>query len=287
MIDCLTPYSIASSIKLLRDIHTGAVAVFEGDSDIRLFSKFLDEAACVPINAYNKDNALKVIAILEEEGIPGVLAIVDADYWRVDGLGPPSPNVFATDEHDLEATIFRSPALDDMLTEFGSRTKIALYTARTAASVGDTILAIAVPIGFLRWASSLSGLNLRFEGLVFARFVQLRIPLALDRARFIRAVLDNSQRHDLSMKQIDEHISGREKSGADPWQVVCGHDLCCVLSLALRSLLGTKNANEVCVDLVELSLRLAYQQPHFRVTSLYHSIERWQVATGYRVFPEQ
>jgi hypothetical protein len=287
MIESLTPHSIASTVRLLRDAHAGAIAVFEGDTDIRLFSKFLDETVCVPINAHNKDNALGVLEILDAEGVTGVLVIVDADYWRLEGVGPPSPNAFASDEHDLEVTIFKSPALEHVLAEYGSPAKIGSFAATTATTIRGAVLAVVVPIGCLRWASLRSGLNLRFEGLVFSRFVQLRAPMALDRPRFIKTVLAKSHRLDLSVDQVANLMAARENVAADSWQVVCGHDLCCVLSLALRTLLGSNNANEVRPEVIELSLRLAYQEPHFRATALYRSIEHWEQATGYRVFTQQ
>jgi Protein of unknown function (DUF4435) len=52
------------------------------------------------------------LAILEQRGFQGVLAIVDADFDR---LVPPtyqSLNLLLTDAHDLETMLIQSPALE-------------------------------------------------------------------------------------------------------------------------------------------------------------------------------
>jgi hypothetical protein len=74
-----------------------------------------------------------------------------------------------------------------------------------------------------------------------------------------------------------DHIS---KSGHNPLNICCGHDLIFILSFCLRKLWGTNNTNEVSPDIIDKGLRLAYEQMYFSSTQLYKAIEEWQINNG-------
>ena len=107
----LTAYDTANTVRMTRTQHPGAVMMVEGDTDMRVFKRFVKETDCLLIPAANKDNAIGALEILEKDNIKGVLAIVDADFWNLDGIKPDSLNVFLTDTHDLETMIFFTSAL--------------------------------------------------------------------------------------------------------------------------------------------------------------------------------
>jgi len=283
MIDALTAGSIASTIRLLRDSHAGSIVLLEGDSDTRLFKKFTDPAVCFLVNAYNKENVLSVVQMLEAEGMQGVLGIVDADFWRLEGISPPSRNILVTDTHDLESMILTSRALENLLTELGSPSKIAKCEGM-GSPVRAIILNGALPVGYIRWASLRFGLQLRFTGLNFSKFLNLRRSLAPDTIKLAKAVLDNSQKHDLLPRDLIKKMHSLMLPSYDPWQVVCGHDAVAVLSLSLKGLLGTNDAHEVAPQRLEVFLRLAYQLPYFQSTRLHASILQWQIITSFSVF---
>jgi len=64
----------------------------------------------------------------------------------------------------------------------------------------------------------------------------------------------------------------------DPWHVCCGHDLVCILSIGLRKIIGTWNPNDIKPDVLERSLRLAFERSYFHKTQLYVSIQQWEKA---------
>ena len=88
MTDVITPESIAASILLLRDVHKGSVLILEGFSDTRLYGKFIDGDNCQIVNAFNKSNAVRVTELLEAKNLFGIVTIVDADFWSIEGYEP-------------------------------------------------------------------------------------------------------------------------------------------------------------------------------------------------------
>ena len=62
----------------------------------------------------------------------------------------------------------------------------------------------------------------------------------------------------------------------DPWQLCCGHDLICVLSIGLRRKFGSRTHQEVEPKHINTLLRLAFETSHFRTTQLYSSIRKWE-----------
>ena len=105
-------------------------------------------------------------------------------------------NLFITDTHDLETMLLKSPALETLLIEFGSDTKIKELTHQLGKSVRDILLDSGTPIGYLRWVSHKENLWLKFEGIVFKKFTDDK-TLTIDIAKMITTVKNKSERHDL------------------------------------------------------------------------------------------
>ncbi len=283
MTDVITPESIATSILLLRAVHKGSVLIVEGYSDSRLYGKFIDGDNCQIVNAYNKSSAVRVTELLEKKNFFGIVTIVDADFWSIEGYEHPSSNILRTDTHDLETMLVSSPALDHVLAEYGSQDKIMAYCRKSGAEIRESIIQVTMPIGCLRLESKIQSLNLRFEELKFTDFVRSRKGLSLDIKRLVKAVVNHSKRHDISQINLVRSIQADIKRGYDAWQVSCGHDAITIISIALRSLVGTNNTNDVKPDVLEKSLRLAYQFSHFHETRLYSSLSKWEDANNLKV----
>jgi len=284
MRELLTADDIASEIRLTRGpSFSGAFLIVEGEtSDLRVYGRLIDRELCRIIPSHGKENAIHVLEILESENFAGVLAIVDADFWRLEGRELPSSNLFITDTHDLETMILKSPALDKLLTEFGSADKIERFIERLGKSIRDVLLDSGTPIGYLRWISQKEGLSLRFEGIVFSRFLDDE-ALNIDDSEMITEVKNKSQRHDLRVEDLRNSIDELANTNHDPWDICCGHDLVCILSFGFRKALGSKTVGP---ELIETSLRLAYEATYFLVTQLYKSLRVWEKANQpFRIFP--
>jgi hypothetical protein len=90
------PDDIANEIILTRDNPDKEFLSFllvEGHTDGNFCQNFTDIKKCQIVIAYSKSTAIQVLSILEKEAVPGILAIVDADFDMLEGKSPHSPNL--------------------------------------------------------------------------------------------------------------------------------------------------------------------------------------------------
>uniref|UniRef100_UPI00403ECFE0 DUF4435 domain-containing protein n=1 Tax=Microcoleus sp. TaxID=44472 RepID=UPI00403ECFE0 len=274
MREYITPNYIANQIRLLRNQpqyteHSFLIA--EGDTDARLWKNLVDSTKCRVEIAHNKDNAVQVLNILEKDNFAGVLAVVDADFWILEGVVKCSPNLLLTDTHDLETMLLKSPALEKVLLEHGSEAKINNF----AKDIRQTLLESAKIVGYLRWASLKFNYCLKFEGLAFNKFVDDK-TLALNESKLFQTVKNNSQKPGLDEPESRANMDSLKTNTQDMWYICCGHDMISILSIALCKALGSCNSKEVEPNVLEKYLRVAYESAHFRETKLYRSIQRWE-----------
>nr|WP_243146916.1 DUF4435 domain-containing protein [Scytonema sp. UIC 10036] len=118
----------ANQIRLRRSTFSGTFLLVEGSSDKTFYDRFVDKAACQLVSVSGKPSSkLRVIAvleILEKSTFQGILAIIDADFERLETFIYSSPNLLRTDTHDLETMLINSPALNKVVAEFASEEKI-------------------------------------------------------------------------------------------------------------------------------------------------------------------
>lgn len=266
-------HDIANHARMLRSLHSGAILIVEGDKDRRVYERFIDNTSCKLIYAYGKTNALDAIDILEKGTFRGCLAIIDSDFFRVDGIKPNTPNIVLTDTHDLETMLFSSGGLEKVLSEFGSAQKIG----KLNKPIRDFLLERAVPIGLLRWISSPTkdNLCLSFKGLWYETFLD-KTTLNLDMDKMIDEVVANSRPCTVKKDSIKPKIVTLNNGSHDPWQICSGHDLIEILFFGLKNTFGNKKAKKLSPDVFDSMLRIAYDHSHFALTHLYSSIKAWE-----------
>lgn len=271
MREYITPERIANQIRMRRSTYLGTFLIVEGRSDKLVYDRVVESKKCEFSIACGKENGIKALEILEKDNFAGVLLIVDADFWRLENNLPSSPNLVLTDCHDLEMMILKSPALEKVLSERGSEDKIEEF----GKDIRLTVLEIGKMLGYLRWVSLREKLALKFEELTFSKFID-KSTLDINNSKMIKAVKEHSQK--LSLKEIDiqTSINSLKHDSHDPWQVGCGHDLICILSIGLSKKWGSWNYNDVKPDILERELRLAYEESYLRKTQLYASIKQWE-----------
>jgi hypothetical protein len=276
--DLLTLERHANTIQQQRQSYSGSFLLIEGTLDMKFYRRFINEDNCRLSSHEGKENVIAVLKVLEQRGFQGVLAIVDADFDR---LMPPtylSPNLLLTDTHDLETMLIQSPALEKVLFEFGSEKKIEEF----GRDVRQTLLDAGTSIGYLLFISRSRLLNLKFEGISFSKFIDEH-SLVIDENAFLQEVRNKSQAFGLSIQDLQQDLTQQKNAGFDPWQVCCGHDLIQILSIGLQKALGTKNSTEVKQDILERSLRLAYEKVDFLGTQLYSDIRAWEIRNSQSV----
>jgi len=268
----INPPRIANKILMLRGKEEYALRSFvlvEGSTDNRVYGKIFCMTYCQIETCYNKLNALEVLGILESRNTQGILAIIDADFDRLDNKVYTSSNILFTDTHDLETMLIKSPALEDVLRENSSQEKIINLDVRCM------ILKSSSVIGCLRWLSLQKGYSLKFQEMDFSNFIE-QSNLEVNKLKLIRYISSRSQPLNIPDSQLLNELKSLEQRNPDSWQVSCGHDMVNILGFGLRRVLGTNAAQDVKSERLEKELRLAYNYAYFNATELYSGIIRWE-----------
>jgi hypothetical protein len=277
----------ANEIKMLRSTFSGTFLLVEGRSDETFYKNFVDQNTCRLRVTGGKQRAIDILQILDNETTPsgsrfaGVLAIVDADFDRLESSPHQSPNLLRTDTHDLETMILQSPALDKLLAIFASDDKLKEF----GRDVRTALLEAGISIGYFLWLSKSENLNLTFDGIKFKEFIDDK-TLQINELKLINEVKNKSQPAAKSAlsdpSAVQKRIAAKKKDDHNPWQVCRGHDLVEILSIGLRKALGSNNATDVEArsderkSTLENQLMLAYDAAYFLKTQLYQEILAWE-----------
>lgn len=270
-----TVYTITNTARMMRTQYSGTILIVEGSTDSRVYGRLVSKTECRIIPAEGKEKAINALEMLEKDSFNGVLTIVDADFWKIEGVEPNNSNILLTDSHDLETMILYSDALDSVLSEFGSDPKIM----DLGKPIRDILLESGLPIGYLRWLSSTTkdNLSLKFKKLSFDKFVN-KNTLIVNIDNLIEQAKTNSKNSKLDANATKLKIIALAGEGHDPWQVCSGHDLVIFLSIGLQNIFGNHRGKSVTPDVVEGILRVAYDHSHFSLTNLHNSIKTWEKA---------
>jgi hypothetical protein len=262
------------------------VLLLEGDSDEKLFRRFVADPEMLIIPTWGKQNAIDAVEILESCKQEGIVAIVDADFGHLAGSLPPSRNVLVTDDHDIEMMIIRTDAFIAVLRELGSTSKLKKFAKGLEREVREILLEKSLIVGHFRLLSFLDGLGLCFEGLRFDRIIN-RDSLALDSEALVTNVLALTHNPQLNRRSTQRRLRTllEEHTHDDPYQICCGHDFVAILGIGLRKALGNKSKEAASPEAVCIALRLAYEAEVFRQTTLYSTARRWSDENqGYSIF---
>lgn len=265
----------ANAIRLRRSTFSGTFLLVEGWTDQTFYERFIDETTCELMSISGKPSSklliIDVLGILEKDNFDGILAIVDADFDHLETSPHTNPNLIRTDTHDLETMLINSRAFDKVIREFGSQEKMTKF----GRDIRTALLEACMPVGYLLWVSNRDGLNLTFEKIEFSNFIDKK-TLKIDELKLIQEVKNKSQAFTLKDEDLQQRIINQKSGNHDPWQVCCGHHLVEILSLSLRKAIGSANDNDVKPDILERSLRLAYEETYFYKTQIYLSICTWE-----------
>lgn len=262
---------IASEIQLTRSHHQGSFLIVEGRDDRLFMEAFTSRNTCQIFVARDKQAVLESISVLDGIGFRGALGLVDADFDRVSGVKHTSANIVSYDCHDLESMLIFSPALERVLIEFGSRSKIS----GRGGNVLSLLVGRAMCIGYLRLHSMLGQHGFRFQG--------IRCSSWIDRSSFnwsfdelVKAVDNNTTGQSLDAGQLRRNVDTLAGAKYDSREVCVGSDLVDILSLGLRSALGSNNAGVVSGETLRRSLRLGYSIGSLLKSDVGRGIRQWE-----------
>ncbi len=285
MIDNITASDIANEISMLRSAFKGTVLVVEGITDSRLYSKFIDKNGAKVVIAYSKDNVRHSVAECSgKRNDQKILGIIDADIDHLTGKMY-SPPIFVTDERDLETTILRTSALDDVLTEYADQDALSQFEKRFG-KVRDVIARSSYPIGLLMYISVRDGIGLSFKDLEYYNFIDKK-TLAIDVKRMVDDIFMHSSSKSIGKKELIDRIESEEELLDDPWIAARGHDAVFILLIGFVNIFGSYNCCSMNAGKLGGALRLAFGYDDFRETDLYKYTLQWSMKYNFTLWMDR
>ena len=264
----MAPAGLVAEVKMRRTLHDGSFLVVEGKDDER-FWKSRCHDSCRLIDGMGKQNVLRGLRRLDEINFRGALGVVDSNHDHLQDMPLPSANLVATDAHDLECLLCRSPALERVLAEYGDADKIARFEQGHGMDVRTALLDRGLAFGRLRWAARRFEPSLGLGNINPRRFVDER-TWVVDDEQLVR-VASSSAEVDVQMLQREV----TQLPPQDPWRVVRGHDLIEILRIGLCRVLGSLQAN-TGVGAIARLLRQAMEMQDLQSTGLREDMRRWE-----------
>jgi hypothetical protein len=281
MRESITFTDICNEVMMTRTLSKGPFILVEGVTDDRFYGKFASDETTI-IQCHSKDSVRKAVKELSgRRKVEEVIGIVDADLDVLDRR-PVSPPLFRTDCRDLEMMCIRGNALDDIVNEYGDRSKVAKFKERRGP-VREAVLKASVPLGILMHVSKRHGFGLNFGDLDFGSFIDPR-TLSIDLNAMIDGVVANSRRTSVSKRALLREVQEEMESLEDPWNAGRGHDAVEILLLGLKKGFGSFNSRYLTNGALGGALRLAFSDSDFRATDLCKDTSRWAERKGLRLW---
>lgn len=276
--------TLANQVRLERAVHTGSFFLVEGNSDAKLFGKFIDGEKCSIVVCIGRERLLEAISILKRQAFTGALGFADKDF--ADDVGYPHYEgaVVFTDKNDIVISIICSAALTNIANEFGVKKRIGAVVEATGKAICDLVFEAASPIGALRLLSIKNRWSLKFSGMSY-KFANAHLP-EIDINRTINHVAQRSNVVGLpTINEIRQQVDEIIRSTYDLWRICQGHDCVRVLGRAFHKQLGNSNRfnSDDGATHLEGILRLAYEYAFFVETEAFHRIREWEHSSGYRI----
>lgn len=290
MLEHINQFTVANDVRMRRATFKGAFLLVEGRSDQKLFVKFTDFNETQVVVCRTRSDVIDAIHTLNAGNYSGVVAIIDADFDRVEGRFAPSVNVFFTDAHDAELMMVScDDAIGALLAEFSSPEKLTQWLNSNPTSLVVHLVEEGSKIGALLLYSIRTNAAFDFgsfkNGLRLSDFVN-EVDLRIDINNLVQHVLNRSGRPYTPKQPIIDGVLAIFAEGHPPVELCRGHDLMDLIGFALRSAVGSCLQVDVAGHKLEGYLRVAYSMHCFSRTKLWKDITEWQrLNTPYMVFP--
>ncbi len=253
----------------------------EGNTDQRLYSKFIDPKNAKIIPAFSKTNVVNVVNKMVSRRDGKVIGIVDRDLDELKGRIY-SPPIFYTDYRDLEMMLINSNALEEVLIEYGDPDMIERFK-RANGDIREAIIESAYPLGLLMYVSHVRGYNLNFKNLSFTNFIDKR-TLRVDLLKMVQTVIDSTFGCELSKRAVLKDLQAHMSDYEDKKSIARGHDTVKVLLIGLKDTFGSYNSTSLNEGALGGALRLAFSLEEFNNTELYSAVLKWASDRNLRIW---
>jgi hypothetical protein len=275
----MQPVDIVPELLMKRTTCKGLLVLCEGDTDARVFERFLATERCTLHSCDGKGRVLAAFRAAKTTRLGPMVGIVDADFWPLQGVRPPQ-SVFTTDAHDLDMQMLLSDALNVALREIcdGPRLQRFLDNQKSSSFLEWASKRAVVP-GAARFVNEISACRLKFSGVDPGYY--LRGDLLFESDSYLEAVVKNSAWSRVSLRDLKRRVSQQLAANHDLRWLLNGHDVVSIMASACRHEdFKNRVAGYYTVRNVEAAVRLAYDSVFFRRSRTYADLRNWQTSSG-------
>lgn len=257
---------VANEVSMLRTSMRGPIVLVEGDTDTRLYRKFMLPAPHVRLtHCDGKPVLIETMEILQRRRIRQIMGICDADFDRIIGEGAVA-NVFRADLHDAEMMIVHTASFRHVCEELYDTTlnDDAFQTRR------DELLGIAARIGAVRMWNNIDHVRLSFRTVDPGEF--LGEDGEFSDTDYVSRLLEVSTVAGVSIDRVLAIMQGNRGAVTDG-ELASGHDFAALLD---RDAAIKAQRDRYGGDVVEKMLRLSFDVASFSSTDLVTQLRRWE-----------
>lgn len=246
-----------------------AIVIVEGKSDISLFRSLINTQHVKLESFDGKDPLLSTMIELHSEYPNRIFAICDADYIHVNSEENiyEAHSVFLTDYHDAEIMLINSCALKMYIDEYSSSEAVDFLKS----SLFEMAMEAAYSIGLIRWLNYREDLGLRFDGMNFRHFVDIRPQeILINESDLVQEVLRVSTNLDVHVTSdyLIDSIQRLNDENKCQLQINCGHDVTKIISMVYQKNWASLETN-MNQRKVESALRIGFRVDEFIQTQLF------------------
>lgn len=276
---------------MFADARRTVTLLVEGHIDRRFWRTRTDPKQCRVRACQGRGRALAELERSARDDETCFLAILDADFDRLEGGLVERDDVVWTDAHDLETTLLLSPALEKLLRAMvGEACEAA--EARWSASFRARLWEHAVGMGRLRWLTRRASLPLVFKKTtrgalkLFDKYDRcVGEDWSPDLAKVVAEIRNYSSQHALRSQDLVDMCEALPE--APPEHVCNGHDLLGFMKSGLERVARAGDAKAI-KKMADLDDRLAdaYEQAWLEETAMWRALKAWEACNRpFRVFP--
>ena len=271
----------------------GCYFYVEGSSDSCIWRNFLDTKNVKIIACTGWENVVETVSRNINAGNTCV-GIVDLDFHTyIPEQKKVHPNIFITDDHDLEMMIYHSGDYLKAINQVDPNGKLQEYEEANNVCVLEEAKHIVDRIARLRMVVKKHNLQLVFRRNKKNEFSYPEYDKVLDKCNMtyksddvlIKYIVDWSRNETKAQVQPTDVASlfEQEKDEVyDEWKILNGHDLTLILTILLKKkvkLSGLKNSESL-----EHDLYVAYEKDSLQQTDLYAKIQAFATKNSIAIF---
>lgn len=275
--------TLAAEVRMERQSHKGAFLLVEGATDARRLMQVVDEALCSFVVCFGKKNVIEAIESLYEDGHPGIVGAVDADFSRLDGSVSQHEGIIVSSLHDFDLEMVLTDVLRRYLGETCDDAKLQAWGGHSG--IAPRLMLALRPLSILRFVNQ--KYRLRYS-LTNVRHDEFFDGQDIDQDAMINSVSNGRLASNESNERLRSLMLAHQAVPGDLEQITSGHDFCAALGIALRHRLGSRREAQTWRSEVEMHLRLAFSIDDMATTKTYGAMKCWEEANpGYALFKEQ